>query len=257
VTGRTWFWAGTAFFVVALASALAAFAPASLVGRALERASDGRLILAGTHGRIWAGRGTLLAPKDSARVLLAWTLTPAALLTARVAGELRIGAAEPTPFEATWERITLGRIDAALPAALVAAALGPFEGYKIGGVVRVRAERAAIDRDGGAGRIYLEWNDAASGLIDVTPLGSYQAELEATAQGGTLAVRTRGGPLLLDGTGRWSAGGAALQLTARASGERQQTLQAWLSTMAPQQADGSYRFVWPQPSPAQRRGPRS
>jgi len=244
-------------FAVVLASALAAFAPASLVGRALEQASDGRLILAGTNGSIWAGRGTLLTPKDSARVLLAWTLTPTALLGARVAGELRIGAAEPTPFVATRERIALGRIDTALPAALIAAALGPFEGYKIGGVVRVRAERAAIDRAGGAGRVYFEWNEAASGLIDVTPLGSYQAELEATAQGGNLTVRTSGGPLLLDGAGRWSAGGAALQLTARASGERQQTLEAWLSTMAPKQADGSYRFAWPQPSPAQRRGPRS
>jgi len=254
--GTVGFCAGAALFLVTLAGAIAALAPASLLGRAIEHATDGRLVLAGSSGRIWAGRGTLLASRGSARVLLAWTVSPWDVLGARLGGELRIGGAEPTSFMVTRRSVALGRIDAALPAALVAAALGPYDGYGIAGALRVRAERAVIDPDGGSGRVYLEWNDAATSLIDVVPLGSYQVELEATRQGGTISARTRDGPLAIAGAGRWSAGGAALQLSVRARGEREQQLQAWLRTMTPQQADGSFRFVWPHAAPVQR-GPRS
>ncbi len=246
MTRSLWRLAAAILFALASVFALGAFAPASLLGSWIEHASANRLTLAGASGRLWDGRGTLTARSDGARVLIAWTLAPRNLVAARLAGTLTVGAAQSTRFTATHDSLDLGRIDIALPAAIVAEAIGAYGGYKIGGTAALRAERAFLHRDSASARLTLEWTHAASGLVDVTPLGSYVADIEWFAGAGAISVRTKEGPLLLDGAGRWSRAGSALWLNARASAERADTLKAWLRTLTPEQPGGTFRFVWPQ-----------
>ena len=242
-------WRLGASILFALASAIAVwqFAPASLVGIWIERASENRLTLAGASGRLRDGRGALTSRSDGARVLVAWTIEPKELAAARLAGTLSVGAAQATRFAATFDSLELGRMDIALPAALVAEAMGAYGGYKIGGTATLRAEHVLLERDSAYARLTLEWINASSGLVDVAPLGSYVADIEVFAGIGTVSVRTKEGPLLLDGTGRWSRVRTALALNARASGERADLLKAWLRTMTPEQAGGVFHFVWPAP----------
>ncbi len=240
-------WRLGASILFALTSAVAVWelAPASLVGIWIERASENRLTLVGASGRLRDGRGTLTSGNDGARVLVAWTIEPKALAAARLAGTLSVGAAPATRFAATFDSLELGRMDIALPAALLVEAMGAYGGYKIGGTAALRAEHVLLQRDSAYAHLTLEWINAASGLVDVAPLGSYVADIEVFAGVGTISVRTTEGPLLLDGAGRWSHAGSALALNARASGERADLLKAWLRAMTPEQPGGIFRFVWP------------
>jgi hypothetical protein len=256
MTLSLWRLGASILFVLASALAVWEFAPASLVGLLIERASANRLTLVGASGRLRDGRGTLTARSDGARVSIAWTVDAKDLAAARLAGTLRVGAARATRFAATFDSLEFGRIDIALPAALVAEAIGAYGGYKIGGTAALRSEHVLLQRDSAYTRLTLEWTNAASGLVDVAPLGSYVANIEVFAGIGTISVHTKEGPLLLDGTGRWSQARTALALNARASGERAELLKAWLRAMTPEQPDGVFRFVWPARA-AHQRGPNS
>jgi hypothetical protein len=256
MTLSLWRLGASILFVLASALAVWEFAPASLVGLLIERSSANRITLAGASGRLWDGHGTLTARSNGARVAIAWTLAPKKLIAAQLAGTLRVGASQLTRFAATRDSLELDRIDIALPAALVAEAIGAYGGYKIGGTIALHAARAFLHRDSASARVSLEWTNAASGLVDVMPLGSYVADIEWLAGIGTISVHTKEGPLLLDGTGRWSRVRAALALNARASGERAELLKAWLRAMTPEQPDGVFRFVWPTRAVHQR-GPNS
>lgn len=245
---KYWRLAAVALFIMASAFSLAALAPAGLVGSLIEYASANRLTLAGASGRVWEGRGTLTARSTGARVLLGWTLQPKELVFARLSGTVSVGAAQPTRFIAARSSLEVDRIDVALPAAIVAEALGAYSGYTIGGTVQIRSQRVYLHHENASARIALEWAHAATGVIAVAPLGHYRADLEWIAGTASINVRTHEGPLHLDGNGRWSGNSAALALNARASGEQAETLKAWLRTMTPEQPGGIFRFVWPQPS---------
>ena len=245
---KHWRSAGAALFLTASAFSLAAMAPAALVGTLIEYASANRLTLAGASGRVWEGIGTLTARSNGARVLLGWTLQPKELVIARLRGTVTVGGAQPMQFTATRASLEIDRIDVALPAAIVAEALGPYSGYKIGGTAQIRSQRVYFHHDNASARIALEWTHAATGVIAVVPLGHYRADLEWIAGTASINVRTHEGPLQLDGGGRWSGNGAALALNARASGEQAETLRAWLRTMTPERPGGMFSFVWPQAS---------
>ena len=249
MTGKSSSWtaAGGALFTAVLLYSLISFAPASLIAPMVEHVSDDRLTVAGTTGRIWAGRGVLTARANGARVPVGWTLNPGELYALRLRGEIAVASSAPSRFVATRDTLELEAMDIALPAALVAEALGPFSAYGIGGIVRLSSKRAVFDRDSAAARVTLDWTDAASAVIAVAPLGSYVADVEWISDAGSIRVRSTAGPLLLEGTGRWSPDGAALTLDARASGARSETLKAWLKTMTPELPDGRFRFVWPTP----------
>jgi hypothetical protein len=242
-----WHCAAVALFVSALAIGVGVFAPASLIAVPIEHASENRLTLTAVSGSLWNGRGTLTARGNGARTSLSWTLNPWELFAGQVAGTLTVGSAAPSRFVVTRSALSVDAIDVFLPAALAAEAFGAYAGYKIGGRVQLRSQRAYFHRDSASARVTLDWRDATTGIVPVSPLGSYRVELEWVAGTGSVSVHTQEGPLFLDGGGRWSSTGAALSLTARPSTEQAEFLKPWLRTMTPEQPGGIFRFVWPQP----------
>lgn len=243
-------------FTTAFVLAAVYLAPASLVVVPIERATEGRLTVVAASGRIWSGHGTLTARSDAAKVPLAWALTAVHPLRGSAEAVLTVGASEPVNVTISLARLHIGRLDVALPASIIAVASGATASFRVGGTTRARSAGIALERNGGSGRIALEWRDASTGFMAVAPLGSYGADLDWSGQQGSVTVHTLDGPLAIDGSGRWTSGGAALSVTARPGGERAETLKSWLRTMTPELPDGSFRFAWPQPGTPQR-GARS
>ena len=245
---RTWQLASVAFFALATLVSIAVLAPASVVAAIVHALSEGRLTLAGTSGRLWNGRGVLIAAASGSRVLVSWSVTPRHLHASRLVGEITFGAARPWRFIAAPDALRLDAADVTLPAALIAEALGPYGGYRIGGMLRLRSEQAILRRQSASARMTIDWTDATTGLIDVAPLGSYVCEIDWIASHGEIRVRSTQGPLFVDGAGRWSGSAATLSLDARTSGKGSDTIDAWLRTMAPELPGRRFRFSWPAPA---------
>lgn len=237
--------AGIAFFLLCLAIAAIAGAPASLVDAAVAHYTSGRMRVFACEGTLWNGSGVLTTSSGRARTRVEWQIAPDAMLQAALAGTLTLGTSAPLRFQASASRVDLGPLEITLPAALVAAALGPYEAYDIGGTARVRSQGLVLTQTSGSGRAELDWLQAHTGVVDVVPLGSYRARMEVNANAGRIDLHTVEGPLSLSGAGQWTAGGTAVSLTARSDGPAAERIGSWLRTMAPAQPDGSFRFVWP------------
>lgn len=235
--------AGAALSASAFLVATIWLAPASLMTIAVERASAGRLTLLAPRGSVRAGSGMLTSAGDAPRIALDWQLSPARFLAGELTGQYRLGGSAPIAFAARRGEIQLGAFDVTVPAALVGAALGDGGAFALRGAVRLRAPGATIARDASA-TVDIEWQRAASGLIDVAPLGSYRARVEVDRDNGRLELSSMEGPLRLAGGGHWRNGAAEVALTARVEGERAESLRAWLRTMGQEQRDGSFRFNW-------------
>lgn len=246
--------AGLAFFLLCFAVAAAALAPARLLDPLLSRHTEGRIRFAEARGTLWAGSGVLVAASGRGHLGVAWRVTPGALLNGTLAATVTLGAGAPTQIEARRRRLTFGAVDATLPAALVAAALGPYDAYAPGGTVRVRTGGLVVTPAAASGRIDIDWLDASTGVLDAARLGSYRARIDLDASGGRAELATVDGALTLSGSGRWTPGGVSMTAVARADGADAERIRGWLHTMAPAQPDGSFRFAWP---PPQRAGARS
>jgi hypothetical protein len=181
------------------AAAVAAFAPAALVGAPLERITGGMLGLAEAEGTIWRGRGTLVASRE-ARLPLAWSIDPWPLLR----GELRLSL---FPYDANGTSprgeialrdgtVALRSLDVALPADVLRAAAS---GTLLGAAGWVRVTSSALDwaPTGSRGEVEIVWRDAriAPGNGDAIALGSVTAVLSATGDRLTGSVANEGGDL--------------------------------------------------------------
>lgn len=246
--------AGTMFFLVCFAASAVVLAPATLLDAALARATDQRVRLAAAEGTFWQGRGTLTTANGHARTSIMWHFDCRAILLAAIAGNVSVAGSAPADVRATLDRVEIGPVDISVPAALVAAAAGPYDAYGIAGTVAASSAGLTAARTGAAGSAGIEWRRAGTAVLDVSPLGTYRATVSLHADGGRFDVQTREGPLVVNGAGQWNAGGVAVTLDARSTGPQSERLTGWLRTMAPEQPDGRFRFVWP---PPQRPGARS
>lgn len=245
---------GFVFFLLCFAAAAIVQAPAALLDAVVAYHTQQRLRLVDCAGTIWRGRALLTTASGHARAGIEWRIAARSLLRATLSSTVRIDAGAPVPIQASRRRLEIGALDAALPAALVAEALGAHSSYGIGGNVRVRTAGLVIGTTSGSGTVEIEWRQAQTGIIDLSPLGSYRARVDLSAAGGRTELQTLEGPLMLSGSGVWTQGGFAGSLVARGSGPHADRISAWLATSAPAQPDGSFRFVWPAP---QRAGARS
>jgi hypothetical protein len=188
--------------LIAFTIVVAAMAPASLAGVAVERASRGVLSLADAQGSFWRGRG-MLAAAPSFRLPLAWTIDPWPLLR----GELRVRIVPPTAaasapraeIAARRDAVALREVDVALPMDAVAS-LAPRSGIRVGGDVRVVTQALDWTPATFTGDVRLDWQDAHFAIANEPAilLGTVRAALSAagdrlagplTSEGGTFEVR--------------------------------------------------------------------
>jgi len=231
---KRWALAGA---LIGAAASLLTFAPAAWLAAAVDRATEGRLLLAEARGTVWRGSAVVVltggAGSRDARALpgrLDWTLGlqgPALALRSRhaccVDGELRL-LIQPG----------LGRLRLALsPQATTAGRLGqwpaswlvglgtPWNTLQPSGTVEVSSEGFAAESVQGrwvfSGRVDLRLRSLASSLSTLEELGSYRLSLEGGAQGegARLLLSTEAGALQLQGSGQWAA--SRLRFTGQAS----------------------------------------
>lgn len=194
--------------IAAYAIALVAYAPATLVDAALNRATHGTLRIAEARGSAWHGRGylELIDPRNSVAVAktIDWHLQPLALWRGVAAFELRI-ADVPSPATLTLSTRGLELRNAAvdIPAGALALVVPRLSPAQLTGDLSLSASHIVIDGGAGQAEADLRWRNAGSALTNVAPLGEYSMHVRGDRDGFHAKLVTVRGPLDLQGEGSW------------------------------------------------------
>lgn len=230
---------------------LFAFAPASLMGYALERASGGTLSLAQTTGSVWQGSGVALLRQNARYQTLGsyrWRLRLFSAALQVQAGESAPMTVRYTPFSG---RIDIDNLQLTLPASaleLAAPQLGP---YQLQGALEASSDHLTMDGSGVGGQVSVDWLRAASGLSEIRPLGDYRILLQGNGTALDAKLSTLSGKLLLSGTGSFDkANGMRINGTAQAApGAAAAELNELLHHIGPEISPGVFTLaLMPQPS---------
>ncbi|OIR16011.1 bacterial type II secretion system protein N [mine drainage metagenome] len=233
---------------------LVVFAPAALMGYALERMSDGTLSLAQTTGSLWQGSGVSLLRTNARYQTLGsfrWNLKfPGTTLQVQT-GESAPMTLHYTPFSG---RIDIDNLHLALPVSsieLAAPQLGP---YQLQGMLEMTADHLALNAAGMDGQVTVDWTRAASALSDIRPLGDYRIVLKGRGTGLDAQLSTLSGKLLLAATGSFDkVNGMLLNGTAQAApGEAAEQLHELLHHLGPEVSPGVFKLALMQQSAAAR-----
>jgi general secretion pathway protein N len=224
---------------------LLVFAPASLMGYALERASGGTLTLAQTAGSVWQGSGVALLRKKSRYQTLGsyrWTIN-----IPGVALEVREGEGAPmivryAPFSGS---INIDKLHITLPASIMeigAPQLGP---YQLQGSLEASSDHLTLDNAGLNGKITVDWLRAASGLSEIRPLGDYRILLQGNGGSVDANLSTLSGKLQLTGKGGFdNASGMRFNGTASAAkGSAEAELNELLHHIGPEISPGVFTLA--------------
>jgi general secretion pathway protein N len=218
-------WAAWGAAAGALA-ALAVFAPAAWLARAVDGATQGRVQLADARGTVWRGSAVLLlaggaGSRDAASLpgRLAWalhwrgrtvdlSLDHTCCLPDGVTLRWHPGVARQTIEMLPTPSGTIGQ----WPAAWLAGLGTPWNTLQLGGALRLSSPGWRIEHEAGrtrfAGRLQLDLVGASSRLATIDPLGSYSVSLQGGAgdDGPSLVLTTLDGALRLSGSGQWRDG---------------------------------------------------
>lgn len=180
---------------------LIAFAPASLMGYALQRVSGGALSLVQTQGSIWRGSGVALLRQNSRYQSLGSYRWQMHVLNASVqvqAGDATLMNARYVPFA---QRIDVDNLHLSLPASAIDIVAPQLAPYQLQGSLTASSDHLTLDAAGIHGQAVLEWLHAASALSEIRPLGDYRILLQGNGQSLDAQLSTLSGKLKLDGKG--------------------------------------------------------
>lgn len=222
-----------------------AFAPASLMGYALEQFSAGQLSLAQTTGSLWQGGGVgLLRQKGHFQALgsYRWQLH---LLTA----SLQLQSGESAPMTVHYAplsgRLAIDNLRLNLPVSIMEVAAPQLRPYQLQGTLEAHSDHLILDASGLNGQIAVDWGNAASSLSQVRPLGNYRILLQGNGAAVDAQLQTLSGKLQLAGTGRYdSAKGMQLNGTAQAApGAAAEELNELLHHIGPEVSPGVFTLA--------------
>ena len=186
-------------------SGLLVFAPASLMGYALERVSGGTLTLAQTSGSVWQGSGVALLRQKTRYQTLGsyrWTIQI-------FSASLQVQEGEGTPMTVRYipfaGRINIDKLHITLPASMISIGAPQLGPYQLQGSLEASSDHLMLDSAGMNGQITVDWLRAASALSEIRPLGDYRILLQGN--GGSLdeQLSTLSGKLQLNGKGGFDA----------------------------------------------------
>jgi general secretion pathway protein N len=231
---------------------LLAFAPASLMGYALDRASGGTLRLAQTSGSVWQGSGVLLLRQKSRSQTLGsyrWKL-----MVFSAALQVQAGSAAPMtvrylPFAG---RVSIDKLHVTLPASIMEIGAPQLAPYQLQGTLQAGSEHLTVDAAGLDGQVTLDWLQAASGLSEIRPLGDYRILVQGKGAALDAQLSTLSGKLQLTGTGSFDqATGMRFSGTAQAApGTAEAELNELLHHIGPEIRPGVFTLaLMPQTSP--------
>lgn len=193
---------------------LVAWAPATLLDAALQRATDGRLRILAASGSVWRGEGTFASLTPDGRAAQPW-------LTAgwdTEFGSLLTGALEWRLVEragATVLRVRVRPGGVEVVEADIDAPLKPLldsiphpiarAGWR--GAARLQIPGWQCDWQGQCeGRLKLAWQDAGVELVPGRRFGDYEITATAKGNAGTMDIHTLSGEVKVNGNGTWQQG---------------------------------------------------
>jgi general secretion pathway protein N len=222
-----WGWAAAGLLAGAALSLLL-FIPASWLANRLDASTNGQVQLLDPRGTIWEGSAQLVltggrGSRDAATLptRVQWRMHPG-LTGLRMTVSSPCCTPEPVklalrPGFGTFS-LEVGDSMSNWPAALLSGLGTPWNTLQLEGDMQLRTQRLSLHwaqgRTAIAGNAELLFNDIASRLATVRPMGSYRLSL---AGGAVPAVQlaTSAGPLQLSGNGQWV--GSRLRFTGEAS----------------------------------------
>ena len=224
---------------------LCLFAPASLMGYVLERASGGKLALAQTTGSLWQGAGSAILRQKNQQQLLGSYHWDVHLFSLSV----QVQTGDSSPMTVHYMPLS-GHIDIehphlSLPVSaleIVAPQLAP---YQLQGTLEIRSDHLLLDAAGMKGQITVDWLRAASGLSEIKPLGDYRILLQGSDSGLNGKLSTLSGKLQLTGEGSFNkASGMHLNGTAQvAPGATADELNELLHHIGPEVSPGVFSLA--------------
>ena len=231
---------GSAFLI-----GLAFFAPASLMGHVLERASGGLLSLAQTSGSVWQGSGIALLKQQSHYQTLGNYRWQVKFLSAAI----KVQAGESSPMTVRLHPIT-GQVDIdnlhiVLPVSILEIAAPQLGPYQLQGTLDANSDHLTLDASGLNGQIAVDWLQAASALSDIRPLGDYHILLQGNGASLDAKLSTQSGKLLLSATGRYDkSSGMNIDGTAQAApGAAETELNELLHHIGPEIGPGVFKLA--------------
>jgi general secretion pathway protein N len=229
---------------------LCAFAPASLMGSVLERASGGKLTLVQTTGSLWHGSGVALLRLKARYQTLGsyrWNLQV-------FSAALQVQAGEETPMTVRYvpfaSRINIDNLHFTLPASMLEIAAPQLGPYQFQGMLDAHSEHLTLDAAGVNGQVSVDWLRAASGLSTIRPLGDYRISLQGNGPSMEAQLSTLSGKLQLAGKGSFdNAAGMRFNGTAQAApGTAEAELNELLHHIGPEISPGVFTLaLMPQP----------
>lgn len=235
-------------FVLALAVAAAAFAPASLVAGRLPAATGGKLHLAATSGTVWRGEGVLTDAAGTWRVPLGWRLDPMDLLQGvrRVTLQPVGDAATPRAVIAlTDDGVDARDVTLALPAAALGALSGARVLPALGGIVTLTSPGMRFERGAATGTADMRWPGArvVAGNV-VADLGTVRLAIKPQGNGLAGQLSSEGGNVNVDGTLSWMAPLLAVDATLAATPDAPEAVTRLLALVGTSDASGRVRISW-------------
>ncbi|HLQ26187.1 MAG TPA: type II secretion system protein N [Acidiferrobacterales bacterium] len=230
---------------------LVAFAPAKWATWGLARLSQGRLNLNQATGSLWHGQGELVLFQPGTPLYhvghATWRINPLPAVIGRLSLYLQVsGASTEMAGHIGLARggVQLHDLKAAFPPALLTTFYPAAALIAPAGQMRFNASTLRIERTGIEGEAELIWQNAASNLSSVNPLGDYRLYLNGRGKIAAVNLETTRGDLHLSGKGEWRVDEGYLQFQGTAKQlARAAELEPLLMLFGNDQGKGQRSFV--------------
>jgi general secretion pathway protein N len=236
-------------FLVALAGAALAFAPASLLDAQLSVATSGQLRLAMARGTLWRGKATLTDAASTFALPLALTLEPLPLARGELALQLVPPAETAEPrgrASLSRNRVQLEALAATVPAALLPMLLPWRPAPALGGDVHLDVPVFDASASAWAGDAAVRWTGASVALGGVRPIALGELAIAFKPRGNELAgaLTNSGGELALNGTVLIGPQRTSVDLTLDPRPNASAAIAQFLTTLGRGDPQGTVRVSW-------------
>ena len=239
-------WRAISLFALAFFITLLVTAPATLLAKIVETASNGQFVLANASGTLWQGSATPAIRQRAGSFFalekLHWDIAVLPLFTGKLVSQFRwdnVEQIQPMAVTLSFSQVELRDVVLPLSAGIMGELTPLLQPIQLSGQMYIRSEKFTLTRQGMNGNAVAEWSNAGSVLSTVKPLGNYRINLAGLGERLEITLLTTSGVLLLEGTGSFSASqGLRFQGSARASADSKGSIDELLSNFGPESAPG-------------------
>ncbi|BBJ00433.1 hypothetical protein FGKAn22_21250 [Ferrigenium kumadai] len=239
-----------AIFALVYLLTLLITAPASLLDKVLQHASQDRLLLANASGTVWSGSATpALRTQDGRLValpLLRWKIAVPSLFTGKIQTMLQWEGQPPasaTEAVISFNQVELHHAMLQLPARMLEETSTMLKPAQFRGQLQIQGDHLVFSSRGVEGSAIVDWRQASSALSSIAPLGDYRLALNGSGDRLHIGLTTSSGILLLEGDGNWLAGrGLEFHGKAQASAGNYDNLTELLHHLGPEISPGVHGF---------------